>query len=80
MREITVTTEDVAYIEARTGEVEALLAELPDDQRVAVRGRVLEDRDYDEMAAAEGVSPAAVRQRVKRGLAVLRERRGGDLL
>jgi DNA-directed RNA polymerase specialized sigma24 family protein len=39
-----------------------------------VRGRVLEDRGYDELAAAAGVSPAAIRQRVSRGLALLRTR------
>jgi RNA polymerase sigma-70 factor (ECF subfamily) len=80
MREVAVTTEDVAYIEARAGEVEALIAELPDEQQAAVRGRVLEDRGYDELAASEGVSSAAMRQRVKRGLAALRASKEGDLL
>lgn len=51
-----------------------LLAELPDDQRLAVTGRVLEERDYTELAAALSCSEGVVRQRVSRGLRVLRNR------
>lgn len=54
--------------------MEALMEDLPDEQRSAVHGRVLEDRGYDELALAAGVSPAAIRQRVSRGLALLRTR------
>lgn len=46
-------------------------AALPPAEREAVIARVIEERDYDEIAAASGVSPAAVRQRVSRGLAKL---------
>jgi RNA polymerase sigma-70 factor (ECF subfamily) len=74
VRDVPLTGEDVAYIAARASDVEALMAGLPDEQRSAVRGRVLEDRGYDELAAAAGVSPAAIRQRVSRGLALLRTR------
>lgn len=74
VRDVALGAEDIAYIEARANDVEALMAELPDEQRSAVRGRVLEDRGYDELASAAGVSPAAIRQRVSRGLAVLRTR------
>jgi RNA polymerase sigma-70 factor (ECF subfamily) len=80
VRDVDLEADDVAYIEARAGEVEALIADLPAEQRVAVRGRVLEDRGYDELAAAAGVSPAAIRQRVSRGLAALRDRLGKELL
>jgi RNA polymerase sigma-70 factor (ECF subfamily) len=52
----------------------ALLAELPPDQRVAVEGRVLEDRDYEELAASLRCSESVVRQRVSRGLRNLRSR------
>jgi RNA polymerase sigma factor (sigma-70 family) len=74
VRDVPLTGEDVAYIQARAGDVEALMAELSDEQRSAVRGRVLDDRGYDELARTAGVSPAAVRQRVSRGLALLRTR------
>jgi RNA polymerase sigma-70 factor (ECF subfamily) len=74
VRDVPLTGEDVAYIEARAAEVEALMADLPAEQRAAVRGRVLEDRGYAELARAAGVTPAAVRQRVSRGLALLRGR------
>ena len=48
--------------------------QLPADQRAAVQARVLDDRDYDEMAATAGTTPAAARQRVSRGLSALRAR------
>jgi RNA polymerase sigma factor (sigma-70 family) len=51
-----------------------LLDDLPDDQREAVRGRVLEEQDYAELAAALECSESVVRQRVSRGLRALRER------
>jgi RNA polymerase sigma factor (sigma-70 family) len=44
------------------------LAELPPDQREAVVARVIEERDYAEIAADAGTSQATVRQRVSRGL------------
>jgi DNA-directed RNA polymerase specialized sigma24 family protein len=48
------------------------LAALPDEQRDAVRARVLHERSYEEIAAAERISTPAGRQRVSRGLAALR--------
>jgi RNA polymerase sigma-70 factor (ECF subfamily) len=51
-----------------------LLDELSDDHRRAVTGRVLEERDYAELAAAMSCSESVVRQRVSRGLRVLRKR------
>jgi RNA polymerase sigma-70 factor, ECF subfamily len=47
---------------------------LPDDQREAVRLRVLEELDYTEIAERTGSSEPAVRQRVSRGLKWLRGR------
>ena len=46
-------------------------AALPPAERDAVVARVIDERDYDEIAAASGATPAAVRQRVSRGLAKL---------
>ena len=54
----------------------ALLELLPDEQRVAVRERVLRKRGYDEIAVDAGVPEATVRQRVSRGLATLRRPKG----
>ena len=51
-----------------------LLADLPDDQRLAVTGRVIEERDYADLAAAMSCSESVVRQRVSRGLRALRTR------
>lgn len=52
--------------------VTELLGRLPDDQREAVRARVLDDRGYDEIAASLHTSSLVVRKRVSRGLATLR--------
>jgi RNA polymerase sigma factor (sigma-70 family) len=51
-----------------------LVDELPPDQAVAVRGRVLGEREYAELAVELGCSEPVVRQRVSRGLARLRAR------
>ena len=50
----------------------ALLAELPPEQRDAVRAHVLDERPYRELADELKINPATVRQRVSRGLAHLR--------
>ena len=57
---------------ARDPAVGAALGELPSDQRAAVFARVVDDHDYDRIAADTASTPAAVRQRVSRGLAALR--------
>jgi RNA polymerase sigma factor (sigma-70 family) len=51
-----------------------LLGGLPEAQRLAVQARVIEEREYAQIAATSGVSEALVRQRVRRGLARLRSR------
>jgi RNA polymerase sigma-70 factor (ECF subfamily) len=74
------TEEDVAEFYRLADEVTVveLLEELPAEQRAAVRARLVDDRAYGEIARAEGVSEAAIRQRVSRGLASLRARIGGE--
>lgn len=57
-------------------DVDPLLAGLPEEQREAVRARVLQDRDYTEIARSLAVSEAVVRKRVSRGLATLRGQLG----
>jgi RNA polymerase sigma-70 factor (ECF subfamily) len=51
-----------------------LLEDLPQDQRMAVEGRVLDERDYEELAQRLSCSQSVVRQRVSRGLRSLRKR------
>jgi RNA polymerase sigma factor (sigma-70 family) len=52
--------------------VEDVLARLPEDQREAVRARVVDERSYEEIAAELETSSLVVRKRVSRGLARLR--------
>jgi RNA polymerase sigma factor (sigma-70 family) len=51
-----------------------LLNTLPLSQRDALRLRVIDELDYDEVAEALGTSRSAARVRVHRGLAALRQR------
>jgi RNA polymerase sigma factor (sigma-70 family) len=75
---LVLTDEALERVEAladaeRSAEVVGeLLAQLPRDQRDAVRSRFFEERDYGEMASDLRCSQAVVRQRVSRGLKALR--------
>lgn len=66
----------LAEIDALAGAnaVSEILETLPADQRDAIAGRVIEERDYAELAASLECSPSVVRQRVSRGLRTLRSR------
>jgi RNA polymerase sigma-70 factor (ECF subfamily) len=55
-----------------------LLESLPPSLRSAVRLRILDDLDYDEVADALGTTESAARVRVHRGLAALRKRLSGS--
>ena len=55
-----------------------LLTELPDEQRIAITARIVDDRAYTDVAGETQSSEAAVRQRVPRGLQTLRRRMGGQ--
>jgi RNA polymerase sigma factor (sigma-70 family) len=61
----------VAGSEARLA---AALSELPDDQRAAIRARVIEERPYGEIARDAHTSASVIRKRVSRGLAGMRAR------
>ncbi len=50
-----------------------LLDRLPEDQRAAVSARVLEERDYEDIAASTKTSESVIRKRVSRGLSGLRK-------
>ncbi|MBS1878488.1 MAG: sigma-70 family RNA polymerase sigma factor [Actinobacteria bacterium] len=55
-------------------EADELLNTLPLSQRDALRLRIIDELDYDEVAEALGTSRSAARVRVHRGLAALRKR------
>lgn len=64
-----------ALDERRDGEAAlSLLADLPTDQRAALQARVVDEREYGDIARELRCSEAVVRQRVSRGLANLRAR------
>ena len=63
--------EERVDLERRSGGIAALVADLPPTQREAVLARVVDERDYEDLAAAFGTTAANVRQRVRRGLAAL---------
>ena len=48
------------------------LSGLPPEQRAAIQARVIEEREYRDVAAQLGCSESVVRQRVSRGLKSLR--------
>jgi RNA polymerase sigma-70 factor (ECF subfamily) len=61
--------------------LDAAVADLPPDQREAIRLRVEEDLTYDDAARRVDATPQVVRARVSRGLRTLRTRldaTGGD--
>jgi RNA polymerase sigma factor (sigma-70 family) len=78
MEPIALSEADVLELKRLSAEVTLvdLLEELPGDQREALRARLLDERDYAEIAGEAGVSEAVVRKRVSRGLAGLRGRLG----
>ncbi len=63
-------------IDAQGSGVLAGLGELSPDEREALRARVVDEREYGEIAAAAGTSEEAVRKRVSRGLGRLAKIRG----
>ena len=79
MERVPLGTEDAAMV-GMLGDDAAvsMLAVLPADQRSAIHSYVVDEYDYGVIAAAEGVSEPAVRQRVSRGLATLRRLLGGE--
>lgn len=68
------TLERIEAIASMNGSVLRLLDELPEPMRAAVSGRVVDEREYLELAQSLSCSQSVVRQRVRRGLARLRDR------
>lgn len=59
-------------LDPRLDAARQLLDGLAPDQREAIRSRVVEERDYADIAASVGLSEHVIRKRVSRGLAALR--------
>ena len=74
MAPLVLTDESIERIAALDHTALTLVAELPGDQREAVRARVIDERDYGEIATDLRCSEAVVRKRVSRGLETLRAR------
>ena len=51
----------------------SLVEALPSDERAAVRARIVDERDYADIAAELECSESVVRKRVSRGLARVRQ-------
>jgi RNA polymerase sigma factor (sigma-70 family) len=79
MEPILLSDEDLLRIDELAANLDSLelLEQLPGDQRTAVLGRVVEERDYAELAAELECSEMVVRKRVSRGLRTLRSRLEG---
>jgi RNA polymerase sigma factor (sigma-70 family) len=76
MPSLALDDEAIARIEqaASDGRAVELLSQLPADQRDAVMARVVDEREYGEIAGQLQCSESVVRKRVSRGLAGLRVR------
>jgi RNA polymerase sigma-70 factor (ECF subfamily) len=78
MEPIAISDDDLAELEerldlARHEEwLREALASLPAEQRAALLARVVDERDYADIASEVSCSPAVIRKRVSRGLATLR--------
>ncbi len=71
-------TETISRLSTPQDHATLALAELPHQQRHAIEARVLQERDYAEIAGELQCSEAVVRQRVSRGLRALRTRLAGE--
>jgi RNA polymerase sigma factor (sigma-70 family) len=78
MERLVLDDEELERVGALAGHeaatVRVWVEELPADQRLALRARVVDGDEYADVAERTGSSQAAVRQRVSRGLSALRAR------
>jgi RNA polymerase sigma factor (sigma-70 family) len=75
--QLVLTDEVIERIEGLGGAALELVDDLPADQQQAVRARVVDERDYADIARDLRCSEAVVRKRVSRGLKHLRDQLGG---
>lgn len=72
MEPVVLDDEGIARLEQEADDALRALDALPADQATALRARLIEERDYEEIAAELECSPSVVRKRVSRGLSALR--------
>jgi RNA polymerase sigma-70 factor (ECF subfamily) len=76
MERLDLTDADLERVEEQARDLDRvvgdLVGQLPDAQRAALKARVIDERDYTEIAADLGCSDLVVRQRVSRALKALR--------
>jgi RNA polymerase sigma-70 factor (ECF subfamily) len=82
---VPLTDDDIRYLQDRSGLesarvhlVEALAAVRP-EQAAAIRARVLEEREYADIAADFGTTQDVIRVRVSRGLKTMHGLLGDSL-
>jgi RNA polymerase sigma factor (sigma-70 family) len=68
----------IARLSAARDDATVALAGLPHEQQRAIDARVVQEREYSEIAQELRCSEALVRQRVSRGLRTLRKRLAGE--
>lgn len=72
---VSFAPDELERVEALAGSdswLQDLLRRLPPEQAEAIRARVLDERDYPDIAAELQTSPLVIRKRVSRGLDTLR--------
>jgi RNA polymerase sigma-70 factor (ECF subfamily) len=77
MQRLELTDGDLERIDSQTDDLDrvvALVQRLPEGQRMALKARILDERDYGDIAADLGCSDLVVRQRVSRALKTLRSK------
>jgi RNA polymerase sigma-70 factor (ECF subfamily) len=74
MARLALDDEAIKLVETADDEVVQLLQRLPADQRAAIEARVVDEQQYEQIAAATRTSEAVIRKRVSRGLASLRRK------
>ena len=77
MAPLALDDEAIELVVTTDGDVVQLLQRLPADQRAAIEARVLDEQEYEQIAAATQTSEAVIRKRVSRGLAGLRRKLEG---
>jgi RNA polymerase sigma factor (sigma-70 family) len=78
---VGLTDADLERVEELVGmddRLQALVAELPAEQRDAIVARIVDERSYEEIATELRCSESVVRQRVSRGLKTLRSELEGQ--
>lgn len=71
LERLPVAVSDQQHLAELFSDADAWLAELPEDQRAAVRAHVVDEERYSEIAARLQIAEPTARKRVSRGLAAL---------